>query len=68
MKNKKQYIVPELTSVTFEVEQGFSGSIPYQQTSNLDLFPLSNETNYNSQAQRNWHQSNSGSNIFSWDN
>ena len=65
--NKRQYIAPGLTVVTFKVEQGFnasSNSTGYNPTSFLDMFTLTQEENYNAQAQENW---NDGGNVFgSW--
>lgn len=54
MENKKQYIAPELTVVTFKVEQGFYGS---NQQSIISLFSILPEQNYNQQAQENWQES-----------
>lgn len=42
MENKKQYIAPELTVVTFKAERGFalSGPTGYKETGLLDMFLL----------------------------
>jgi hypothetical protein len=53
--NKKEYIAPILTVVTFKVEQGYATS--YQSTTFLDLFTIEATQDYNDQAQENWHES-----------
>ena len=65
MEIKKQYIAPELTVVTFKVEQGFTASSPtgFESTSLIDFFTLTQEADYNDQAQENWHES---GDFFSW--
>lgn len=67
-KDKKQYIAPALTVVTFKVELGFALSNPtgYQSTNMLDMFLLQSNDNYNNQAQENWHEYNNGGDFFSW--
>lgn len=57
MKTKENYIAPELTVVTFKVEQGFNASGQCVQ-SLISLFCIQ-EQEYNSQAQQNWHEENS---------
>lgn len=57
MKTKEKYIAPELTVVTFKVEQGFNASGQGVQ-SLISLFCIQ-EQGYNSQAQQNWHEENS---------
>ena len=58
MKTKEKYIAPELTVVTFKVEQGFNASGQGVQ-SLISLFCIQTEQDYNSQAQQNWHEENS---------
>lgn len=61
---KKQYLAPELTVVTFKIEQGFTvSSTGYQSTQMLDMFLLQSDEDYNDQAQENWHD---GGDFFSW--
>ena len=60
--NKRQYIAPALTVVTFKVEQGFATSTGFQSTQFLDMFLLQQEEEYNDQAQENWHEG--GDNLF----
>ena len=57
MKTKEKYIAPELTVVTFKVEQGFNASGQGVQ-SLISLFCIQ-EQGYNSQAQQNWYEENS---------
>ena len=57
MKTKENYIAPELTVVTFKVEQGFTASGNGMQ-SLISLFCIQ-EQEYNSQAQQNWQEENS---------
>ena len=57
MKTKENYIAPELTVVTFKVEQGFTASGNGMQ-SLISLF-IQAEPEYNSQAQQNWQEENS---------
>ncbi len=56
MKTKENYIAPELTVVTFKVEQGFTASGNGMQ-SLISLFCIQPE--YNSHAQENWQEENS---------
>lgn len=58
MKTKEKYIAPELTVVTFKVEQGFNASGNGMQ-SLISLFCFQAEPEYNSHAQENWHEENS---------
>lgn len=61
---KKQYLAPELTVVTFKIEQGFTASSTgYQSTQMLDMFLIQSNEDYNDQAQENWHD---GGELFSW--
>ena len=61
-KEKKQYIAPQLTVVTFKAEQGYANS-PQTRTA-IFLYLLQPEVNYNvNSAQQNW---NNGNDLFSW--
>lgn len=53
MNTKKEYTAPTLTVVTFKVEQGFTASSEIH----LQLFHEDHNSDYNSQAQENWHES-----------
>ena len=57
MKQKKQYIAPELTVVSFKSERGYIAS-------NLSLFHQQDQPNesYNEQSQEKWE---SGGSLFS---
>lgn len=58
--NKKQYIAPTLTVVTFKSERGYAQSNP----SKMALFCLSvTPYKYNSQAMENW---NDRGDAFTW--
>jgi hypothetical protein len=63
MRNdKKQYIAPQLTVVTFKAEQGYANS-PQTRTA-IFLYLLQPEENYNvNSAQQNWID---GHDLFSW--
>lgn len=65
MENKKQYIAPELTVVTFKAERGFalSGPTGYKETGLLDMFLLDHEADYSDQAQENWNEH---GDFFTW--
>lgn len=53
MNEKKQYVAPELTVVSFKVEMGFSGS----GTEKISLFHyLEDNDYYNAQNQENWYE------------
>ena len=57
---KKQYIAPMLTVVTFKVERGFALSNGFgPQNSFLGLVGLETDQvqGYNTQGQQNWHES-----------
>lgn len=58
MKTKENYIAPELTVVTYKVEQGFTASGNGMQ-SLISLFCIQAEPEYNSHAQENWQEENS---------
>lgn len=66
MNNKKQYIAPQLTVVTFKTEQGYAASgesTGYSSTVLLDLFLLKTNSDYNVQAQEKWTER---GDLFSW--
>lgn len=61
-KEKKQYIAPQLTVVTFKAEQGYVNSTLTQTT--IFLYLLRTEGNYNfNSAQEEWKE---GGNMLSW--
>lgn len=56
MNEKKQYVAPQLTVVSFKVEMGFSGSA----VEKLSLFHfLEVNDYYNAQNQENWYEQSS---------
>ncbi len=55
---KQKYIAPELTIVSFKVEQGFQ-AIGVSLIERLDMFNILDEE-YNQQGQENWTQSDDG--------
>ena len=59
MNSKKQYTAPELTVISFKVEQGFTNS-SVSSTFNFfqDLSQNSANQSYNSQCQQNWSNGN----------
>ena len=67
MKTKKDYIAPQLTVVSFKIEQGFaqSGGVSLRLFQDISL-DYAIDDNYNDYNQENWHQG--SSNIFgsSW--
>ena len=65
MKTKKDYIAPQLTVVSFKIEQGFaqSGEVSLRLFQDAELDIINNNYNdYNEYNQENWHQG--SSNIF----
>lgn len=54
MNTKKKYIAPELTVVEFKVEKGYAAS-GFRLFQDFSLFEDDYNSNYNSQAQENWH-------------
>ena len=65
--NKKQYLVPELTVVSFHVERGFTISNSKFHMILPDEITEGGNT-YNNQGQQMWTEQNSNDNIFgtSW--
>lgn len=57
---KKEYITPTFTVVSFKIEQGYALSGYGQQNTFLGLLGLEQDIaeDYNAQGQQNWHQSN----------
>ena len=62
-KEKKQYIAPQLTVVTFKAEQGYANS-PQTRTAIFLYLLQSNDATYNvNSAQEKW---NDGGDMLSW--
>lgn len=65
MKNdKKQYSAPELTVVSFRIEQGFGISDEAASTFHMFFLDETPTTGYNAQSQQLWDEQNSNDNIF----
>ena len=64
--NKKQYLVPELTVVSFHVEHGFNYSTSSSNKFHMFFQDMITEdgNTYNNQGQQVWNDENSNSNIF----
>jgi len=55
--NKKEYIAPTLTVVTFKTERGYAASGYGPDHAFLGLLSLEFENDYNAQGQENWNES-----------
>ena len=63
---KKQYIAPTLTVVTFKMERGYSASGYGPDKAFLGLFDIESVDGYNNQGQQNWSGSESNPFGDSW--
>ena len=55
MKDKKEYIAPELTVVTFKTERGYAASADGAvKSAFIGLLSLSGESSYNTFGNENW--------------